>query len=124
MGEKTFTVLDLKMTNSLVSDVVYSKAKIKVSFKGNTLKDALDFGFSYFESEDHIVEFVVANARVIKKMFGEIADSALKPEGDTLGELWTAKLLLSDRLSDSEIFFSNNTFSMVIDLNLDPDYEE
>ena len=112
------------MTNHLASVVVYSKAKIKVLFKGNCLRDALNCGFSYFESEDHIVEYVVANARVIKQILGEINDSVLKPEGDSLGELWTAKIVLSDKLTDSEIYFSNNTFSAVIDLNLNSDSEE
>jgi hypothetical protein len=109
------------MTNTLVSDIVYSKARVRVEFKGETLKEALDFGFSYFDSEDHIVEYVVANAKILKRIFGEIGDSVLKPQNDSLGQLWTAKLLLSDRLNDSEIFFSNNTFSAVISLNLNPD---
>jgi len=102
------------MTNTLVSDVVHSKAKIQVEFKGETLEDALNFGFSYLESEDHIVQYIVVNSKTMKRIFGEINDSILKPKGESLGELWTAKLLLSNNLKDSEIFFSNNTFSAVI----------
>jgi hypothetical protein len=109
---------------STVSDVVYSKAKVKVQFNGKTLKDAMTFGFSYFDSEDHIVEYVVANSRNLKKIFGEIPDSILRLENGALGQLWTAKLLLSDKLTDSELFFSNNTFSAVIRLDLNPNGEE
>ena len=111
------------MTNNLVSDVTHSKAKIQVEFKGETIKDALNFGFSYLESEDHIVEYVMANGKILKKILGEITDSVLKPQGNSMGELWTAKLLFSNKLDDSEIFFSNNTFSAVIHLNLNSDCE-
>jgi hypothetical protein len=38
--------------------------------------------------------------------------------------LWTAKLLVYDRLRDSQILFSNNTFSVVINLDTNPNVEE
>ena len=101
-----------------VSDVVYSKAKVKVDFTGTDITDALNFAFAYFDSEDHIVEYIVANSEIMKKVIGEIKDSVLMPEGGSLGELWTAKLFLSSKLKNNEMFFSNNTFSVVINLNL------
>jgi hypothetical protein len=106
------------------TDIIYSKARVSLPFKGPTLKDALDFGFSYIESEDHVVEYIVANSNVLKKIFGEVQDSKLKVEGDSIGQLWTAKLLLSDRLADSQLLFSNNTFSVVVNLNTNPNTEE
>jgi hypothetical protein len=106
------------------TDIVYSKARVSLPFKGRTLKDALSFGFSYIESEDHVVEYIVANSSVLKKILGEVPDSKLKIEGDYIGELWTAKLLICDRLMNSQILFSNNTFSVVINLNTDSDMEE
>jgi len=98
------------------TDIIYSKARISLPFKGQTLKDALVFGFSYIESEDHVVQYIVANPNVLKKIFGEVPDSKLKIEGDSIGELWTAKLLVHDRLSDSQVLFSNNTFSVVLNI--------
>jgi hypothetical protein len=103
----------------IATDIFHSKAKIQIGFKGNTIKDALNFGFSYIESEDHMVEYVVANNRVTKQIFAEIPDSIIDVKDGSIGKLWTAKLLLSDKLSDSQILFSNNTFSAVINLNLD-----
>ena len=106
------------------TDIIYSKARVSLPFKGRTLKDAMDFGFSYIESEDHVVQYIVANPNVLKKIFGEVPDSKLKIEGDSIGELWTAKLLVYDKLMDSQILFSNNTFSVVINLNTNPDLSE
>ena len=112
------------MTHSLVSSVVNSKTKIQVPFVGKDIKDAMNFGFSYFDSEDHIVEYIVASPKNLKRILGEINDSVLDPEGDSLGRLWTAKLLLSSKIGDSDLFFSNNTFSAVIHINLNPHSEE
>ena len=106
---------------STAAEIFYSKAKIEIDFKGTTISDALNFGFSYIESEDHVVEYVVANPRVIKQIFAEMPDSSIKLEYGSIGNLWTAKLLLSDKLSDTQILFSNNTFSAVINLNLNTD---
>jgi hypothetical protein len=107
-----------------ISDVMYSKAKVKVDFAGTNITDALNFAFAYFDSEDHIVEYIVANGTVMKKVIGEIKDSVLNPEGQSLGELWTAKLYLSNKLKNNEMFFSNNTFSVVINLNLNSNSDE
>lgn len=63
---------------------------------------------------------MVANSQNIKKIFAEVADSMVNPEADSIGELWTAKLLLSRKLSDKQILFSNNSFSVVINLNINP----
>jgi hypothetical protein len=108
----------------LVSDIFYSRAKAKIEFNGKTIRDALNFGFSYIESEDHVVEYIVVNAKVMKEIFIEIPDSVIRPNDLSIGELWTAKLLLSDKLSDSQILFSNNSFSAVINLNLNPNNTE
>jgi hypothetical protein len=105
------------------ADIFYSKAKVKIDFKGPTIKDALNFGFSYIESEDHVVEYVVVNNNIAKKILAQTPDSVINMEDGAIGNLWTAKLLLFNKLSDSQILFSNNTFSAVINLNLNPDEE-
>ena len=105
----------------IVPDIIYSKAKTSLYCKGGeTLEDSLNYGFAYIEQEDHIVEYIVANNRVMKRIIGEIPDSVLKPEKQFIGELWTARLLLSGKLYDSQILFSNSVFSVVINLNLNP----
>jgi len=103
----------------IATDIIYSKAKVSLDFKGSGLREALNFGFSYIESEDHIVEYVVANCTTMKNIFGDVPEARLYPEKESIGELWTAKLHISDHLKDTEIIFSNNTFSAVINLNMD-----
>lgn len=106
---------------NIIPDIVNSKTKIDLHCKGvESLEDSLNYGFSYIEHEDHIVEHIVTNRILMKRIFAEINDSELKPEGKAIGELWTAKLYLSDKLSDKQIFFSNSVFSVVINLNLNP----
>jgi hypothetical protein len=107
----------------ITAEIFYSKAKLQIDFKGNTIEDTLNFGFSFIESEDHVVEYVLANSNVMKKIFSQIDDSMISTEGGALGYLWTAKLMLLNKLSDSQIFFSNSSFSAVINLNLNPDKE-
>lgn len=106
---------------NIVPGVVHAKKKINLHCKGvESLEDSLNYGFSYIEHEDHIVEYIVVNNTLMKRIFGEVNDSVLKVEEGALGELWTAKLYLSDKLSDKQIFFSNSVFSVVINLNLNP----
>ena len=111
---------------NIVPGVVHAKKKIDLQCKGvESLEDSLNYGFSYVEHEDHIVEYIVVNSALMKRIFGEVNDSVLKVEEGALGELWTAKLYLSDKLSDKQIFFSNSVFSVVINLNLNPkEYED
>lgn len=106
---------------NIIPGVIHARKKIDLHCKGvESLEDSLNYGFSYIEHEDHIVEYIVANRNLMKRIFGEVYDSVLKPEDKAIGELWTAKLYLSDKLSDKQIFFSNSTFSVVINLNLNP----
>ena len=102
-----------------VHDIMSSKAKISLPCAARSLSDVMNYGFSYIEHEDHIVEFIVANNKTMKQIFGEVEDSELNPEGEYIGDLWTAKLLLSPKLQDKQIVFSNNSFSVVINLDLD-----
>ncbi len=106
---------------NVIPGVVHAKRKIDLNCKGvESLEDSLNYGFSYIEHEDHIVEYIVANKILMKRIFGEVNDSKLNPENDSIGELWTAKLYLSEKLTDKEIFFSNSVFSVVLNLNLNP----
>jgi hypothetical protein len=103
----------------IVPDIIYSRIKTNLYCKGGeTFKDLLNYGFAYIEQQDCIVNYIVSNNRIMKKIFGEIPDSILKPEKHYIGYLWTAKLLLSDKLFDSQILFSDSAFSVVVNLNL------
>jgi len=105
----------------VAAGVIHAKQKINLYCKEiESLEDSLNYGFSYIEHEDHIVEYIVVNKNVMKRIFGEVSDSVIKVEEDSIGELWTAKLYLSDKLSNNQIFFSSSFFSVVIDLNLNP----
>lgn len=108
---------------NVVPDIIYAKTKDCLKSPGKTLPDALNFGFSYIEQQDHIVEYIVANKNVLKKIFGKMDDSVLNPEKKSLGELWTARLLLSNKLTDKQILLSNSGFSVVIDIDLNPDLD-
>lgn len=108
----------------LLANITQSRARMTIKCFEKSLENALNFGFSYLEQEDHIVEYIVTNARTMKRIFGEISESIIKPENEIIGELWTAKLLISNKLLDSQIIFSNSTFSIVIDIDLNSNLEE
>lgn len=107
------------------TDIIHSDYKVSMDFPGQgTLFDVLSFGFAYVESEDHFVDYVVANRHTAKRIFAEINDSevSLSPGGG-VGTLWTARLMVSDKLRDRHIVFSNSTLTVVLNLNVDPDRE-
>ena len=109
----------MKISDTIIS----SNNRVTMNFKGNSLYDALCFGFSYIEYEDHIVNYIVSNNKIMKDIL-KISDSKLNPDFDSLGELWTAKLLLSNKLGNDRILFSNSNFSAIINLNLNKDGED
>jgi hypothetical protein len=106
------------MIKNFIPEIIYAKTRDSLKSPGTTLSDAINFGFSYIEHRDHIVEYIVANKRNMKKIIGEIPDSEINPDYRTIGDLWTAKLCLSEKLSDKQILLSNSEFSVVIDIDL------
>ena len=102
----------------IVDNILCSGNRARLDFTGETLYDALCFGFSYLESEDHLVNYVVANSMIMKNILA-IPDAVLNPMNDSIGELWTAKLLVSNKLENKRILFSNANFSAVVNINLD-----
>ena len=104
-----------------IHDILNSRNRVLLSFKGESIKDALQFGFGYLEHEDHMVHYIAANPKVMKKILMEVPDASLTlPHGSRIGNLWTAQLILSEKLNDDQVLFSNEVFSAVIDLNLNP----
>jgi hypothetical protein len=100
-----------------VDNIICSSNRASLDFTGDSLHDALCFGFSYIESEDHIVNYIVANNTMMKNIL-TIPDAVLDPSHDSLGELWTAKLLISNKLGNKRIIFSNASFSAIVNINL------
>lgn len=109
--------------NKDVYDIIYSKTKIKLYYPGKRLEEALNFGFSYIEQKDYIVEYIIANNYLMKRIFVEINDSILMPENKSIGKLWTAHLFLSDKLLNSQLALSNKEFSVILDIDLNPERE-
>ena len=103
-----------------IKDILSSAGRARFPFKGERLLDALNFGFSYVESGDHIVEYVATNGRMAKRILSEIPESTVEPSEGFLGRLWTARLVVSDRLGDGQILFSNSTSSAVVDVKINP----
>jgi len=107
----------IKMRDT-VKDIINSKAKIKMPLTGASLVDYLNFGISYIEQQDHIVEYIAAGPDMLKRIFSE-TDAVIKPTDRYVGELWTAKLLYTEKLRSDQLLFSNSEFSVVLDLNGD-----
>jgi hypothetical protein len=88
---------------------------------GGTISDALNFGFSFVESQDHFVEYIVANAGMMQQILKEVSDAKLDPDDDKLGKLWTADLVVSRKVRDGHLVFSNGGHTAVLFLNTNPD---
>ena len=107
---------------NVVENILCSTGRVSLDFSGDGLHDALCFGFSYMESEDHMVNYIAANGRVMKNIL-LLPEAVLNPDQESIGELWTAKLLVSNKLNDRRILLSNDEFSTIINLNLNPNKE-
>lgn len=101
--------------------ILYSENKAYADFPGEgTLNDKLNFGFSFVECQDHFVEYVVANPKMMTKILREIEDSAVDPGDGTIGKLWTASLVVSKKMRDEKLVFSNGGHTAVLFLDLNP----
>jgi len=101
------------------SDITYGVLNsinlARMSFPGgDNIDDILNFGFSYIESEDNFVSYVIGNSKVMKRIFGEMPESILEPTKEHLGKLWTASLIFSKKVKDNHIIFSNLDYSTVL----------
>lgn len=81
------------------------------------ITDIIEFGFSYIEHEDHLLEYIISGSTLLKKIISEIKDFHFLMEGPPIGTLWTSKIYLTSKLSDNQLIFSNVDFSHVLYLN-------
>ena len=113
----------------IVRQIITSKNKITLGFPrtGNSnnlicfgkgeLSDVLSFGFSYVEQEDHFVNYLLVSPEMAKKIIREVDDFYLTSDTPYIGMLWTAQVMVTDKVNKSHIMFSNADQSVVLDLN-------
>ena len=87
-------------------------------FGESEIGNALAFGFSYIEHEDHTVQHILTGPSLMKKIIRDIDASVFTVGKDYIGELWTARLYITDRIPGDHIMFSNADLTVVLDLNL------
>ena len=108
----------LRLPNKISIKFPYSNLTKHPSYFGDSeLADILSFGFSYVEHEDHCVEYLLVSPITAKRVIKEIESFNLTVDTDCLGLLWTAQVLLTDKIKDDQIFFANRDLSVILDLN-------
>jgi hypothetical protein len=91
----------------------------KPSYFGESeLGDILSFGFSYVEHEDNYVEYIIASPVLARRIIREVDSAELIGDEEYFTKIWTAKLLVTNKIPDTEVFFSNTDFSVVLELDL------
>jgi hypothetical protein len=100
-------------------DVINSKTKTCLSFPGvGTIQDIVRFGFSFVESEDHFVAYVLAHPDQMKQVLCGFPDAILDPDKESIGRLCTAKLITTKKLKKNQVGFSNGDLSVVLILDM------
>lgn len=108
----------LRSSNRVTLNFPYAKTgKIAPYFGDSELSDILSFGFSYVEHEDHCVECLLVTPKIAKKICSEIDTFDLTVDTDFLGYLWTARVLVTDKIPEDLIVFANKDNSVVLYLN-------
>lgn len=111
-----------------IRHILTSKAKIALRFpytnKFNNsyfgdgeLSDILSFGFSYVEQNDHCVEYILITPKMAKRIIKEIDAFNLTVNLGIFGMLWTAHVVLTDKIDNNIIVFSNADSSIVLCLD-------
>jgi hypothetical protein len=111
-------VKQILRSNKIVLNFPYAKKAERPSYFGpGELSDLLSFGFSFVEHEDHCVEYILVSPTMAKRIIQEIEEITLTIETNYLGFLWTAHVILTDKINDDRIIFANKDYSVVLDLN-------
>ena len=107
--------------NDIVCSIISSKNKKLVYFPFSEnnceIEDFIRFGFSFIEQEDHLLEYIIASPVTIRKLIRQIEDFNFCIDQSFLGTLWTAKIIMTDKIKDSQILFSNKDFSVILNLH-------
>jgi hypothetical protein len=107
------------MSDDIIWLVLSSKNKSVASYPRpeGDLEDILNFGVSFIEHEDHVSEYIIADPKMIKRMIKEIEEFNLCANKPYIGELWTSKVYMTEKIKGSSLYFSNVDFSVVLHLN-------
>jgi hypothetical protein len=109
-------------SRDLVFDIMHSKNMAYHDFSGKDLDDAMHYGFAYVESEDNYVKYVAANSFYMKKILVEMPDAELSPDPVSIGSLWTSRLLVSNKIKNHVIVFSNEHHTCVLNVNVNKEH--
>jgi hypothetical protein len=107
-----------------MNDVIWAiqsapnKKIVQFPYPNGKMKDFLEFGVSYIEQQDHIVEYIIVNTQNIRKLITEMPDFSFSVFRPYIGKLWTSKVFITDKTKDSFISFSNADFSVVLNLQI------
>jgi len=112
----------------MMSDVVYkilgTSEKSYAKYPGaSSLQDMINFGFSFVESEDHMVTSVVTNNEMMTRILRESEDAYVEFDGEALGTLLTAKLYVHGNIKGQRIIFANVDYTTVLVLDADHEIE-
>lgn len=107
-------------SSDIVFDALNSTNLMYATFPGKdgTIEDVINFGFSFVESQDNYVSYVITNSAIMKIIIGFIPESILEPTKKSLGKLWTSDLVLSSKIKENRIVFSNLDYSAVLVLSI------
>jgi len=104
--------------SSITHQILNISDRAVVDFPSESLGDALNFGFSFVESEDNMVAYVLVSPAMALRILREIKESTLSPNGEILGGLWTSNLIVSSKIRDNRIIFANHGLTVVLVMDL------
>lgn len=104
---------------SPVFDILNAERAVTAVYPGvGTLTDIINFGFAYVESQDNCVAYIVTHPRMMQRILSEVRDAVLDPSRISLGKLGTADLMVSKKIYEDKIIFSNIDQSVVLFLKI------
>lgn len=110
----------MKSDSLKVFDILHSNYKAYADFPGKgTFNDILNYGFLFIESQDHLVEHIITNPKMLKKLISNVKDIEIDPVDNAIAKLWTSDIMLSNKLPDNQIVFSNGGQTAVLFLKID-----
>jgi hypothetical protein len=95
----------------------YKKIIDPYSFGHGQYNDFLSFGCSFIEYKDHLVKYILAHPKVMREIIIN-TEVVLSVEKSYIGRLWATDLYVTDKVKEKNIVFSNEDYSVVLDLNL------
>ena len=96
-----------------------SQNRTRMVFPGKgPIQDMVRFGFSFVESEDDMVSYIIAHPSRMKDILCGFSEAELNPENGALGRLWTAELICVRKMKGNQIVFANQSMGVVLVLDI------